>query len=123
GSVDAMVSYIDVTDATFETEVLARSEAVPVVVDLWAEWCGPCRALGPIIESVIEETNGEVILAKVDVDANPQISAAFQVQSIPAVYAIENRQVVSGFQGAQPEHAVRSWVDELRPTEEKRQVK
>src|SRR5437588_131077 len=75
---------MDVSDATFEQQVLDRSVDVPVVVDLWAEWCGPCRTLGPTLERVIEATNGRVELAKVNVDENPQISATFQVQSIPA---------------------------------------
>ena len=87
---------IDVTDASFQTEVIDRSREVPVVVDLWAEWCGPCRTLGPVLEQVIGETGGQVVLAKVDVDANPQVSAAFRVQSIPAVYALRDGQVVAG---------------------------
>jgi putative thioredoxin len=101
---------IDVTDASFQTEVIDRSREVPVVVDLWAEWCGPCRTLGPVLEQVIGETGGQVVLAKVDVDANPQVSAAFRVQSIPAVYALRDGQVVDGFIGAQGEAAVRDFV-------------
>ncbi len=80
----------DVTDATFAIDVIERSKSVPVVVDLWADWCGPCTTLVPIIEKVVDETNGAVELAKVDVDANPEISAAFRVQSIPAVFAIKD---------------------------------
>lgn len=106
---------IDVTDATFEQDVLARSDTVPVVVDLWAPWCGPCKTLGPIIERVVEATDGKVALVKVNVDENPNISAAFRVQSIPAVYAIANRQVVDSFIGALPEPAVREWVGRLAP--------
>ncbi|MEY2567911.1 MAG: putative thioredoxin [Actinomycetota bacterium] len=105
----------DVTDATFEQAVLDRSVDVPVVVDLWAEWCGPCRTLGPILEKVIDETAGAVELVKVDVDANPQVSAAFQVQSIPAVFAIKDRKVVDSFIGALPEQQVRAWVQGLAP--------
>ena len=105
----------DVTDATFETAVLERSTQVPVVVDLWAEWCGPCRTLGPILEKVVAETNGRVELAKVDVDANPETSAAFRVQSIPAVYALRDRQVVDHFLGAVPEQQVRAFVERLAP--------
>jgi putative thioredoxin len=105
----------DVTDATFEAAVLDRSVEVPVVVDLWAEWCGPCRTLGPILEKVIAETGGAVELVKVDVDANPQVSAAFQVQSIPAVFAIKDRKVVDNFIGALPEQQVRAWVQGLAP--------
>jgi putative thioredoxin len=116
----------DVTDQTFETEVIERSKTVPVVVDLWAEWCGPCKTLGPILEKVIAETDGAVELAKVDVDANPQVASAFRVQSIPAVYAMQDGKVVDGFVGAQPEAAVREFVGRLggvkEPTEVERLV-
>lgn len=113
---------IDVTDATFETEVVRRSEQTPVVVDLWAPWCGPCGTLGPIIEKVVEETNGEVILAKVNVDENPGVSQAFKVQGIPAVYALKGGKVVDGFVGAQPEATVREFVAKLLPSEEESEV-
>jgi putative thioredoxin len=106
---------VDVTDATFEAEVLARSESVPVVVDLWAPWCGPCRTLGPILEKVVGEARGAVALAKVNVDENPQVSASFQVQSIPAVYALADRKVVDGFIGALGEAEVRAFVSRLVP--------
>ena len=111
------MAAIDVTDETFEAEVIKRSFEVPVVVDLWAEWCGPCRTLGPIIEKVVDATNGQVVLAKVDTDKNPGVSRAFQVQSIPAVYALRDGQVVDGFMGAYPEHIVQQFVDALLPTE------
>ncbi len=104
---------IDVTDATFEADVLQRSMTTPVVVDLWADWCGPCKTLTPILEKVVGETNGKVALAKVDVDANPQVSQAFRVQSIPAVFALDQGQVVANFLGAQPEAQVRAFVGEL----------
>ena len=106
---------IDVTDATFEQDVLIRSEQVPVVVDLWAPWCGPCRTLGPILEKVVEATEGSVALVKVNVDENPKISTTFQVQSIPAVFAIKDRQVVDRFIGALPEPQVAEFVDRLAP--------
>lgn len=106
----------DVTDATFATDVVERSKTVPVVVDLWAEWCGPCKSLGPILEKVIGETQGLVELAKVDVDANPEVGAAFQVQSIPAVYAMKDGQVVDGFVGAQGEPEVVEFVQRLLDT-------
>lgn len=109
---------IDVTDATFPTEVVERSKQVPVVVDLWAEWCGPCKTLGPILEKVIDETGGKVVLVKVDVDTNRQTAEAFQAQSIPAVYALKDGKVVNGFVGAQPEASVREFVAGLLPTEE-----
>ena len=95
--------YLDVTDATFQTDVVERSAEVPVVIDLWAPWCGPCRTLGPIIEKVIDETDGQVVLVKVNVDENPDISRAFQVQSIPPCIAVKDGQAVDGFLGAQPE--------------------
>jgi putative thioredoxin len=109
---------IDVTDATFPTEVVERSKQVPVVVDLWAEWCGPCKTLGPILEKVVDETGGRVVLAKVDVDTNRQTAAAFQVQGIPAVYALKDGKVVDGFIGAQPEANVRQFIESLLPTQE-----
>ena len=115
-----MVDYlvmIDVTDATFQSDVLDRSQDVPVVVDLWAEWCGPCRTLGPILERVVGETGGQVALAKVDIDSNPQVAAAFQVQSIPAVFAISQGKVVDSFIGALPEPSVRQFVAKLVPPE------
>ncbi|HET9058607.1 MAG TPA: thioredoxin domain-containing protein, partial [Acidimicrobiales bacterium] len=92
-----MTIAIDVTDATFEAEILERSTQATVVVDLWASWCGPCRTLGPILEKVVGEREGEVVLAKIDVDSNPRSAATFQVQSIPAVYALKDKKVVSGF--------------------------
>lgn len=104
---------IDVQDATFEADVMERSMTTPVVVDLWAPWCGPCRTLGPLLEKVVGETGGKVVLAKINVDENPGASAAFQVQSIPAVYAIKGGQVVDGFMGAQPEPAIREFVNKL----------
>ena len=113
---------LDVTDATFQTEVIDRSNEVPVVIDLWAPWCGPCRTLGPIIEQVVDETAGAVQLVKVDIDQNPGIAQAFQVQSIPLVIAIKDGQPVDGFLGAQPEHVVREFVEKLLPTEEEQTV-
>ena len=97
--------------------MLDRSAEVPVVVDLWAEWCGPCRTLGPILEKVVAETGGKVALAKVDIDKNPQVAASFAVKSIPAVFAISGGKVVDQFIGALPEAAVREFVAGLAPAE------
>jgi putative thioredoxin len=113
---------VDVTDATFQTAVVDRSNEVPVVVDLWAEWCGPCKTLTPILEKVIGDTGGKVELAKIDVDANPGVSQAFKVQSIPAVYAMKDGAVVDGFMGAQAEPVVAEFVQKLLPTEEQTAV-
>ena len=112
----------DVTDATFATEVIERSHAVAVVVDLWAPWCGPCKTLGPILEQAVAATNGAVELAKVNVDDSPQTAQAFQVQSIPAVYAMRDGKVVDGFIGAQGEAAVAEFVQRLVPTEQETEV-
>jgi putative thioredoxin len=108
---------IDVTDQTFQTEVVDRSMTTPVVIDLWADWCGPCKTLGPILEKVVDETGGKVALAKVDVDRNPGLHQAFRVQSIPAVFVADKGKVFQGFIGAQPEHVVRQFVESLLPTE------
>jgi len=105
----------DVTDATFEQAVIARSAEVPVVVDLWAPWCGPCKTLGPILERVIDATDRAVELAKVNVDDNPRVAATFQVQSIPAVFALRDGKVVDGFVGAVPEAQVAEFVGRLAP--------
>lgn len=102
----------DVTDATF-TAVMETSKSVPVVIDLWAEWCQPCKTLGPILEKLAAEYAGRFLLAKVDVDANPQIAQAFQVQSIPMVVGLVGAQPVPLFQGAYPEAQIRQVLDQL----------
>lgn len=106
---------MDVTDQTFQEEVLTRSATVPVVVDLWAPWCGPCKTLGPMLEKAVADTGGAVVLAKVNVDENPRVAQTFQVQSIPAVFAISNGQVVDQFIGAVPEAQVTAFVQRLAP--------
>jgi putative thioredoxin len=102
---------IDVTEATFQAEVIDRSFQVPVLIDLWAEWCQPCKQLSPVLEKLATESNGAWVLAKIDVDANPRISQALQVQSIPTVFAVIGGQLAPGFQGALPEAQVREFVN------------
>ncbi len=105
-----MQHVIDVTDQTFYDEVLVKSNEVPVVVDLWAEWCGPCKTLGPVLEGLAEEYGGGFILAKVDVDANQQIAMQMRVQSIPTVVAFKDGQPIDAFQGALPKEQVKQWL-------------
>jgi putative thioredoxin len=104
---------LDVTEQTFQAEVLERSLQVPVVVDLWATWCGPCKQLSPVLERLAEAGGGAWVLAKVDVDANPRIAQAFGVQSIPMVVAVVAGQPVDAFNGALPEPQVRQWISRL----------
>ncbi len=106
---------IDVTDATFQKEVIEKSMVTPVIIDLWAQWCGPCKTLGPILEKLTAATQGKVILVKVDVDSCPQVAQAFQAQSIPAVYAMKDGKIVDGFVGAQSENVVEQFIKNLLP--------
>src|SRR5919107_3014227 len=111
------MAVYDVTQNDFEQKVIERSGEVPVVVDFWAEWCGPCRQLGPALEKSAASREGRVDLAKLDTDANQRISSAFQIRSIPAVKAFRDGRVASEFTGAIPPAQVEAWFDQLVPSE------
>lgn len=108
---------IDVTEATFESEVLERSKTMPVVVDFWADWCGPCKQLAPALEAAAKAREGKVVLAKLDTDSNQRLAAAFQIQGIPAVKAFKDGRIVDEFTGVQPPAAVERFFDRLLPSE------
>jgi putative thioredoxin len=107
----------DVTTADFQQGVLLRSREIPVLVDFWAEWCGPCKTLSPLLERITQEADGKFALAKIDVDANQEVSAQFGVQSIPTVVAIRNGKEIHRFSGALPESSILAFIDSIMPTE------
>ena len=109
----ASAFVFEVTEETFNTDVVLRSRTTPVIVDLWAEWCGPCKQLSPVLEKLANEAAGTWVLAKVDVDANPRLAQAFQAQSIPMVVAIVGGQMVDAFLGAMPEAQVSQWITQI----------
>ncbi len=108
---------MDVTESNFKTAVIERSHQLPVVVDFWAEWCGPCRQLGPVLERAVAARAGKIELAKVDVDSNQRLAATYGVQGIPAVKAFRDGQIAAEFVGAQPPPAVEKFLDGLVPSE------
>src|SRR6201995_4552612 len=110
---DGGSAVIDVTEETFNSDVVERSRTTPVIIDLWAEWCGPCKQLSPVLEKLAGEADGQWVLAKVDVDANQRLAQALQVQSIPMVVAVIGGQLVDGFLGALPEAQVKQWISQV----------
>jgi putative thioredoxin len=115
GTAGKSAYIIEVTEATFETEVIQRSMTTPVVIDFWADWCGPCHQLAPVLERAVAARNGDVVLAKVDVDANQRLAGALGIQGIPAVKAVVGGRLVAEFVGVQPAAAIERFLDQVAP--------
>ena len=116
------LTVFDVDESSFQTQVIERSHQTPVIVDFWASWCGPCRTLGPMLEAAVEARKGDVVLAKVDVDANPNLARSFQVQGIPQVIGFRDGRVATQFTGVVPTQELERHLDELAPSEADRAV-
>jgi putative thioredoxin len=109
---DAVAAVIDVTTTTFQTEVVERSRTTPVLIDFWATWCGPCKTLSPVLEKLAREMNGRFVLAKIDIDANPELAEVFRIQSVPSVMLLKEGRIADGFTGALPEPQVRKFLEQ-----------
>jgi putative thioredoxin len=106
------IMEINVTDETFEKEVIEKSKTTPVLADFWAEWCGPCKMLGPTLEKISKEHKGKLVVAKIETDKAPNTSAKYGIMSIPSVKLFKNGEIVDEFTGAQPEATIKQWLDQ-----------